>query len=217
MIYRILITFCLIYCLQQGYSTITVKLDNNFNLVFPNEPNALDTLGQRIYDYSDETGYYACIIQAGSVPADKMADLDVDKFLQSMYDRLQDPTHQCQSIKQSPFTIGAIRGIEFLSRCKEDPDFPDIRYKRLFLYKSNLYVIDYWTYKSQASVAEQHKNTFFGSIQELQPDRTAFIPSALPQSKSHQVAIDWSSYTWILGLVAGIGVVFLFLRNKPKK
>ncbi len=198
-------------------STELVKIDNHFTISFPSHPDALDTLGQKVYDYSDANGYYAVIVQPNSIKEDKLMDLDLSKFYQTMYEKLQMPSQQCQMINKSQFNIGDIQGVEFFTRCAEDPEFPDIRYKRMLVYKSNLYIIDHWAYKPQLATAEQNKNTFFLSMTPIKDENEAIIPSGIPEPTAPSDTSIPSNYIWIVGLVLALGLILLFSRKNSKK
>lgn len=211
----ILLFACLF--LKVAHASEIVKIDPYFTLTFPNVPSSLDTLGQHVFDYSDETGYYACIVQYNAIKEDKLLDLDFAKFYQTMYEKLQHPDQQCQLVSNTPFFLGDIRGMEFFTRCKEDPEFPDVRYKRILVYKTNLYIIDHWTFKSQLSKAEQRKNEFFQSMVITKDADNAIIPSAIPSTKVPAGATFEYKYLWGIGLILLAGLWLLFRRKSPKE
>jgi hypothetical protein len=117
----------LIAILFAMYSTsvwcqVKVNLAPNIELTFPQQPEVFDTLGQKVFNYSDEVGYYACIIRRNAVPAGK-APMDLKSFYANLYKSLQRPEEECQLIKQTDLVLAGIIGAEFQTRCKEDPSF----------------------------------------------------------------------------------------------
>ena len=80
---------------------------------------------------------------------------------------------------------------------------------------SDLYIIDYWTYQSNASKSHENKDLFFNSLKLENISVAPFIPSAINSSNSQK--IDWSSYTWVFGIIGALVIILFFLRKKPKK
>ncbi|MBK7608689.1 MAG: hypothetical protein IPI18_16535 [Saprospiraceae bacterium] len=192
-----------------------IEINPGVKLTFPSPPSLLDTLGQRVYDYSDVNGYYACILKMNAVSVDKLANLDRPKFYKTIFESMQDPSHQCRLVNQSSGSISDVPFADFYSTCKLDPDFPDVRFKRLILLGSDLYIIDYWTYQSNASKSHENKDLFFNSLKLENISVAPFIPSAINSSNSQK--IDWSSYTWVFGIIGALVIILFFLRKKPKK
>lgn len=202
-------------CTQIIVAQQVVEINPGVKLTFPSSPSLLDTLGQRVYDYSDANGYYACILKMNAVSVDKLSNLDRPKFYKTIFESMQDPAHQCKIVSQSNGSVQDVPFAEFYSTCKPDPDFPDLRFKRLILLGSDLYIIDYWTYQNNATQAQENKNLFFNSLDLGNISAVPIIPRAVDDADSQ--AIDWASYTWIFGIIGALVIILFFLRKKPKK
>ncbi len=183
---------------------------------FPAMPELLDTLGNTSYSLSNHDGYYACLVMKNAVPADKLASLDLNKFYMTVYETLQAPEQGCQLFNQSNIRAGDINAAEFWSRCKPDPDFPEIRYKRLLLAGSTLYVLDHWTFTKIQSGGEERKNSFFNSFKIKSPEK-AVIPSAFENSNGTDKTKSrkyWAYIAVALGVLAFV-LRSLFRKQKP--
>ena len=207
---------CLAFQLQFLFAQVKVGLTSSIDLTFPKAPEIFDTLGQKVFNFSDENGYYACIINRNAIPGNQPMDLKV--YYTNIYKSLQQPIEQCQLIKQTDLQIAGIQAIEFYTTCRVNPDFPEIRYKRLFLYGHDLYILDFWTDKAHQAQADQNKSTFLNSFVVHQSNNEAIIPPALPiHDKKESIRNNLAP---ILGIVV-IGVLllllFIFYKKKPKK
>ncbi|MEP7268696.1 MAG: hypothetical protein ABI844_13800 [Saprospiraceae bacterium] len=210
-----LILFILIQYSFQSRAGVRVDVDSYLSLMFPTAPDLMDTLGQKVYSISDETGYYSCILM--KVAPEKLRNLDRQKFYKSMYETIQDPSHGCHLIKESVVNFTDIIGVEYHTSCNEVPDFPEIRYKRFFLYQNILYVIDFWTFKNQAANAENFKSAFFNSLQ-IKKDEEAVVPSAFGNSKtSNETPFNLNNFIGLIGIFIALALILVFLRKKPKK
>lgn len=201
------------------FAGIKVQVDEKTSIMFPGRPEMIDTLGQLSYSMSDATGYYACIVVKNAIK--DLSNFDVQKFYSSMFAQLQSPAHECQLIHESGINHTDVIGKEYYSICKVIPDFPEVRYKRFFVYKNDFYIIDFWTDKSQISLAPSFKSAFFNSL-EFVKDQVAVIPSAFdtPQENQAQEGGDgFSQYKWLIGIIFLLIAIFAYLKfgSKPKK
>jgi hypothetical protein len=198
-----------------GHSQQLVKLSPEIEMTFPGAPEVFDTLGQKIFNYSDENGYYACIIHHNALPSGKLP-MDLKSYYANVYKSLQQQNEQCKLVYQTELLIAGIKAAEFYSTCKEDPEFPEIRYIRFFLYGHELYVLDYWTTKAHLNQAENNKNKFLNSFVLHQGANDAIIPSAI--SSSDHGGVEIGKYI-LWACLAGIGVLgflyFYFNRRIP--
>ncbi|MEP7322990.1 MAG: hypothetical protein ABI761_13785 [Saprospiraceae bacterium] len=206
----VLVTFCS----QFLFSQVKVNLTSRIELTFPQSPEAFDTLGQRVYNYQDEYGYYACIIRTQAVPPDKKV-MDLKAFYSNIYKSLALPGEQCQLIKQTDLMLAGVMGAEFYATCKEDPEFPEIRYKRLILFENDLYVLDFWTTKAHLARAEEDKSKFLNSF-VLHPDTDiAILPPAIstPNHAGNDRWIPWAIAGATIVLILGL----IYFTKKQKK
>lgn len=208
--------FCLVFvllsCSLLLRAQVRINISPNVFLTFPNNPDILDTLGQKVYHYTDETGYYACIVQQTTLNPTKRSALDVNRFYNEVYQTVQMPEDHCNLVRQKNVTIEDLSGIEFYATCDPHPDRPELRFKRLLLYETKLFVMDFWTTQAYYSQADANKSGFFESMSlELKGDPS--IPSALEPSETS----DNISYNWLILLLVLIPVVYLFVLRKPKK
>ena len=201
--------FLFFYSLQVVYGQVQVKLSPEIEMTFPGDPEVFDTLGQKVFNYSDENGYYASIIHHNALPSGKQP-MDLKSYYGNVYKSLQQQNEQCKLVYQTELMIAGIKAAEFYSICKEDPDFPEIRYIRFFLYGHELYVLDYWTTKSHIAQAENNKNKFLNSFVLHQGANDAFIPSAVPGTGD--TGSDLGKYLLWASLI-GIGILaFLYYK-----
>jgi hypothetical protein len=196
------------------FSQVKVNLSSKIELTFPKAPDAFDTLGQKVYNYTDQYGYYACIVRTKAVTADN-APMDLKSFYANLYKTLQRPEEQCKLIKQTDLVLAGVVGAEFYSICKEDPEFPEIRYKRLILYDNDLYVLDYWTTKAHLARAEQDKSNFLNSFVLHPGSDIAVIPPAITPTNSigNDHWVPWG----IAGATIALILVLIYFVKKQKK
>lgn len=212
---RIFIILSFIHFSVYSYAGIKVELDEKASIQFPSFPEVLDTLGKRSYSMTDATGYYAVLIVQNVTS--NMATFELQKFYKQMYERIQAPEHGCQLIKESNVNITDIVGVEYYSNCLEMEDFPEIRYKRFFVYKGDFYIIDYWTYKSQLSNAPNFKAAFFNSL-SFKIDESAVIPFTIENENSMKDTSDiFENSKWLILFIVILFGFLIFLRRKPKK
>jgi len=205
----------LFFCFLSGpvlRAQVKVNISPNVFLTFPNQPDILDTLGQKVYHYSDETGYYACIVQQTTLNPAKRSALDVNRFYNEVYQSVKIPGDNCNLIKQKNVTIEDLSGIEFYATCDPNPETPELRFKRLLLYETKLFVVDFWTTKAYYSQAEGNKNGFFESM-ALEVKGDATIPSAFQPAETS----DNISYNWLILILVLAPIIYLFVIRKPKK
>ena len=211
---RFVLWACSLYPMVLSAQAV-VQVDRDVKLTFPGPPERLDTLGQKVYTYSDENGYYSCIVQKTSIDPIKLAGLDIGQFYSEIYQSVQNPADKCQSISQNEIVIHNTRAMEFYAQCAERPDIPELRYKRLVLNPPNLYVIDFWTTRAMFNQSGSLKNAFFESmIIDSQGDQ-ARIPSALDNSEAGEPSL--LRYGFLLAAIVVLLAVLLYLRKKPKK
>jgi hypothetical protein len=191
---------------------VKINVSPGVFLTFPGEPSILDTLGQKVYDYSDETGYYACIVQNTSLNATTRSTLDVGRFYKEVYQSVIRPGDNCNTTKQTEVTLQDLLGMEFFATCDPDPEIPELRYKRLILYESRLFVLDFWTTQAYFSQSASKKNAFFESM-NVQVNNAAPIPSAIEPSGSENKV----SYKWLILILILVPVIYLIASRKPKK
>ncbi len=198
-----------------SYGGIRVDLDEKATIQFPSFPEVLDTLGKISYSLTDGSGYYAVLI-VKNVTSD-MSTFELQKFYKQMFERMQSPDHACQLIKESNVNLTDVLGVEYYSNCREMEDFPDIRYKRFFVYQGDFYIIDYWTYKNQLANAPNFKAAFFNSL-AFKKNENVIIPPAIENTKgpdSNPGIIENSK--WLILFIFLLLGVLIFLRRKPKK
>lgn len=198
-----------------SYGGIRVDLDEKASIQFPSFPEVLDTLGKISYSMTDASGYYSVLI-VKNVTSD-ISTFELQKFYKQMFERMQSPDHDCQLIKESNINQTDILGVEYYSNCREMEDFPDIRYKRFFVFRGDFYIIDYWTHKNQLANAPNFKAAFFNSL-AFKQDKTVIIPPAIENTKgadSDPGIIENSK--WLILFIFLLLGIFLFLRRKPKK
>ncbi len=209
----VLMAWCLLPLILSAQ--VVVQVDRNVKLTFPGQPEKLDTLGQQVYTYSDENGYYSCIVQKTTIDPVKLASIDIGQFYSEIYQSVQNPADKCQHISQNEIVILNTRAMEFYAQCEERPDIPELRYKRLVLNPPNLYVIDFWTTRAKYNQSGSLKNAFFESMIIDSHGDQATIPSAL--DKTDAADPSWVNYGYFLAAIAVLLVVLLYLRKKPKK
>lgn len=209
---RFLIALCLIWP-GVSQAQVSVNVSETVRLTFPGPPEIIDTLGQKVYHFSDETGYYACIAQKTNLNATKRAALDINQFYNQVYESLAIPGDHCKQVRQQPIVIHDLAGIEFYATCDQHPETPELRYKRLLLYESMLFVLDFWTTQSYFSKATANKNAFFESMTLLAKDDAALIPSAFEPTESK----DRISYNWLILVLVLVPVIYFLSKRKPKK
>lgn len=191
---------------------VKINVSPGVFLTFPGEPATLDTLGQKVYDYSDETGYYACIVQNTSLNATTRSTLDIGRFYKEVYQSVIRPGDNCKTTKQTDVTLQDLVGMEFFATCDPDPETPELRYKRLILYESRLFVLDFWTTQAYFAQSAGNKNKFFESM-NVQLNNAAPIPSAVESSRSENNV----SYKWLILILVLVPVIYLVASRKPKK
>lgn len=208
----VLMAWCLLPLVLSAQVVVQVGL--NVKLTFPGQPEKLDTLGQKVYTYSDENGYYSCIVQKTTIDPVKLAGIDIGQFYSEIYQSVQNPADKCKHISQNEIVILDTRAMEFYAQCEERPDIPELRYKRLVLNPPNLYVIDFWTTRAKYNQSGSLKNAFFESMIIDSQGNQATIPSAL--DKTDGADPSWVNYGYFLAAIAVLLVVLLYLRKKPK-
>ena len=194
---------------------IVVQIDRDVKLTFPGQPDKLDTLGQRVYIFSDENAYYSCIVQKTNIDPIKLVSIDLGQFYSEIYQSVQNPADKCQSISQNEIVILNTRAMEFYAQCEERPDIPELRYKRLVLNPPNLYVIDFWTTRAMYNQSGSLKKVFFESMTIDPQNDQATIPSALDNTDPADPSRI--RYGYFLAAIAILLAVLLYLRKKPKK
>ncbi len=217
MYFRYILLLVFLQASFQSIGGVKVELDEKASIQFPSFPEVLDTLGKLSYSMTDASGYYAVLV-VKKVTTD-MATFELDKFYKQMYERIQSPDHNCLLIKESKINLTDIIGMEYYSNCKEMEDFPDIRYKRFFVYKGDFYILDYWTNKNQLANAPNYKAAFFNSL-SFKIDETALIPSGIENSSSPGSDADaglFENSKWLILFIILLVGILLFLRKKPKK
>lgn len=202
----------LIFCLQSQSQT-TVKLTETVTLNFPGQPEVIDTLGQKVFHYDSEGAYFACIVQQTKINPSTRASMDINKFYTDVYQSLNKPQDHCQTVKQQEIHLQDLVGMEFYYKCDPNPEIPEIRYKRLILYESRLFVLDYWTTQANFPESSSEKNAFFESMLVKSVDNTAPIPSAFESRKTS----NSFSYYWLLLILLLFPAVYFFWKRKPKK
>ena len=85
----VLMAWCLLPLILSAQ--VVVQVDRNVKLTFPGQPEKLDTLGQQVYTYSDENGYYSCIVQKTTIDPVKLASIDIGQFYSEIYQSVQNP------------------------------------------------------------------------------------------------------------------------------
>lgn len=192
-------------------SQVTVSISPSVKLTFPGQPEVIDTLGQKVFHYSDETGYYACIVQQTNLNATKRSTLDLSLFYNEVYQSLVIPEDHCKQVKQQDITIQDLAGMEYYATCDQNPETPELRYKRLILYEARLFVLDFWTTQAYFSQAGARKNAFFESM-NLE-DNAAPIPSAFQPTEP----ASGPSYKWLILILVLVPAIYWLTKRKPKK
>ncbi len=192
---------------------VGVNVTETVRLTFPGQPEIIDTLGQKVYHFTDETGYYACIAQQTNLNATKRATLDINQFYNQVYESLNIPDDHCKTVRQQNIVVRDLAGIEYYATCDQHPETPELRYKRLILYESRLFVLDFWTTQAYFSKATANKNAFFESMTLLARDDDALIPSAFEPTES----TERISYNWLILILVLVPVIYFLSKRKPKK
>lgn len=186
-------------------------------ITFPQKPETIDTLGQRVSQFIDSTAIYSVLSREFNfeeiphIHSEKLSqfyDGTINGFLKASGGKL---------IGKHPFEIDGLKGVEIELVSTANPNVPDLRFTRFLLLNNSLITINFWTLSENREATQKNRTEFFNSL-VITADKTS-----LTQGIDHPAAFMLGSlmgklFAWaiILGLIAGVVLLIRKITSKRK-
>lgn len=216
-----LFTFQFIIFCSFGQSTYKQNILNIATIDFPEKPDFIDTLGLKMYDYSDENAQFILMIRdLSSQPDLSFQEDDLEKFYSNTIAGIIDAS-EGKILNKKVFELDGLKGVEIEFISNSNPSLPDLRFEKI-LFVNNLFIaVDFVTNSVDSMITKNKKDQYFQSFILTAKKSTLKQLDASNKDKAYKTGFAIGK---VLGYLFVIGIVFLIVilinkvRNrKPKE
>lgn len=147
-----------------GQNWLSQILTEQVSIDFPSEPVLSDTLGIKTFSYSDaDASYLMNIRDLGKLKNFQLKENELENF----YNKIIEGTiqgSQGELISKSQFTMSGFKGIEIEYTSSVNPDLPNLRFKRIILLNTTIYLYDFWTVLENKEQTHTDRDKYFNSF-----------------------------------------------------
>lgn len=205
-----MLSFCLICCFAFAQGGYKQDLNNLISVNFPAKPESMDTLGQKIYKFTDSDAFYMALVKEHSVEDLLISTNKLSEFYDGTINGVLGAS-KGRLISKKAFTVAGLKGVEIEYVTTANPALPDLRFNRMLLINNTFISLNCLTLSKNKQATEAVRKHFFNSIALIAKETDLKQGTDDPTAYAIGYVIGKIA-AWAVLLVIIAGVIFLIKK-----
>ncbi|MGC4034777.1 MAG: hypothetical protein QM764_02375 [Chitinophagaceae bacterium] len=199
-------------------TSYTQKLSDIASIEFPGKPSYVDTLGQQVLNYTNDSGVYTVIVSDYSFGRSiKIRPGKLNIVYSGFLDGMMKTSGDSLIFKKK-ININSLEGIEVEFITSSNPDYQYKRFMRMLFVNNKIYNYSFWVSSSLAEQTAMDREKFFNSFKlSAGKEELKQYNTLSDYDKAYRKGQSFGRYIRLPLIAIGIAVLIIYFIVKKRR